>query len=272
MEVGNVPHLRRKRERKGKAVNLWQKIAAAREAVGPIAKSAKNPHFGNHYAPLGEIEAQVVPALDGVNLFWTSGAVSTASGWAWAVRIVDVESGEDVACMIPLAAQPDAQKMGGCLTYFDRYGIAKLMRLDIGEADDDGNTAAGQGQGRPASRPSVPASNAQGSPPASRPTPPRSATATASGGQGGKGNPKFGACPNCRAQAVIPGKPEFGGGWLCWKKEGGCGTKFKENPALIPAEEHPATATWKSGTGKMETEQEIDARVPDLMPGEELPF
>ena len=270
-------------------MNLWQKIAAAREAVGPIAKSAKNPHFGNHYAPLGEIEAQVVPALDGVNLFWTSGAVSTASGWAWAVRIVDVESGEDVACMIPLAAQPDAQKMGGCLTYFDRYGIAKLMRLDIGEADDDGNTAAGQGQGRPASRPSVPTSNAQGSPPASRPTPPRSATAPASGGQGGKPRgPKD--CPACGVVGSVSQNKsgKSAGLWQCkpWPEKGraGCWARWTYDPngtspqALakqsMPSESEGA---WTGGeapawAGKMETEQEIDARVPDLMPGEELPF
>ena len=34
-------------------------------------------------------------------------------------------------------------------------------------------------------------------------------------------------CPSCEAEAVIKGKEEFGGGWICWKKNGGCGAKFK---------------------------------------------
>ncbi|GIV03644.1 MAG: hypothetical protein KatS3mg015_2474 [Fimbriimonadales bacterium] len=33
-------------------------------------------------------------------------------------------------------------------------------------------------------------------------------------------------CPNCGAEAIIRGKPEYGGGWVCWKKEGGCGSTF----------------------------------------------
>ena len=36
------------------------------------------------------------------------------------------------------------------------------------------------------------------------------------------------ACPNCSESAIIKGKEEFGGGWLCWKKKGGCGAKFAD--------------------------------------------
>lgn len=35
-------------------------------------------------------------------------------------------------------------------------------------------------------------------------------------------------CPKCSAEAIIAGKPEYGGGWLCWQKRGGCGAKFAE--------------------------------------------
>ena len=37
------------------------------------------------------------------------------------------------------------------------------------------------------------------------------------------------ACPHCAESAIIKGKEEFGGGWLCWKKKGGCGAKFADN-------------------------------------------
>jgi len=33
-------------------------------------------------------------------------------------------------------------------------------------------------------------------------------------------------CPECGAEAIIKGKDAYGGGWLCWKKQGGCGAKF----------------------------------------------
>ena len=40
-------------------------------------------------------------------------------------------------------------------------------------------------------------------------------------------------CPNCGAEAIIKGKEEYGGGWLCFKKKGGCGATFLEKDTLI---------------------------------------
>jgi len=40
-------------------------------------------------------------------------------------------------------------------------------------------------------------------------------------------------CPFCRADAIIKGKAEYGGGWLCFKKKGGCGAKFKDGDKSI---------------------------------------
>ena len=39
-------------------------------------------------------------------------------------------------------------------------------------------------------------------------------------------------CPECGKAAIIKGKDEYGGGWLCWQKEGksdGCGAKFADD-------------------------------------------
>jgi hypothetical protein len=42
------------------------------------------------------------------------------------------------------------------------------------------------------------------------------------------------ACPACGVVgAVIKGKEEYGGGWLCWNKNGGCNAKFKDHDARI---------------------------------------
>lgn len=40
-------------------------------------------------------------------------------------------------------------------------------------------------------------------------------------------------CPQCEQAAIIKGKKEYGGGWLCFKKKGGCGAKFKDGDASI---------------------------------------
>jgi len=40
-------------------------------------------------------------------------------------------------------------------------------------------------------------------------------------------------CPECGTAAIIKGKAEYGGGWLCWGKRGGCGAKFKAGNKAI---------------------------------------
>ena len=40
-------------------------------------------------------------------------------------------------------------------------------------------------------------------------------------------------CPHCGKAAIIKGKAEYGGGWLCFAKKGGCGAKFKEGDQSI---------------------------------------
>lgn len=43
-------------------------------------------------------------------------------------------------------------------------------------------------------------------------------------------------CPSCGAAAIIKGKSEYGGGWLCFKKNGGCGAKFADNATEITSQ------------------------------------
>lgn len=45
------------------------------------------------------------------------------------------------------------------------------------------------------------------------------------------------ACPQCGAGAIIKGKAEWGGGWLCFAKKGGCGAKFKAGDAAIESQQ-----------------------------------
>lgn len=40
-------------------------------------------------------------------------------------------------------------------------------------------------------------------------------------------------CPSCGKPAIIKGKAEYGGGWLCFKRKDGCGAKFGDNDPQI---------------------------------------
>lgn len=40
-------------------------------------------------------------------------------------------------------------------------------------------------------------------------------------------------CPTCGKETIIKGREEFGGGWLCFAKKGGCGAKFADDAEEI---------------------------------------
>lgn len=44
-------------------------------------------------------------------------------------------------------------------------------------------------------------------------------------------------CPQCGQEAIIAGKKEYGGGFLCFKKKNGCGAKFGEKDPAITGQE-----------------------------------
>ena len=40
-------------------------------------------------------------------------------------------------------------------------------------------------------------------------------------------------CPYCGKEAIIKGKEQYGGGWLCWKKKEGCGAQWPDGAKEI---------------------------------------
>ena len=44
-------------------------------------------------------------------------------------------------------------------------------------------------------------------------------------------------CPNCGKEAIIKGKADYGGGWLCFAKKGGCGAKWEDGSSEIESQE-----------------------------------
>jgi hypothetical protein len=43
-------------------------------------------------------------------------------------------------------------------------------------------------------------------------------------------------CPSCGQPTVIKGKEEYGGGYVCFKKKGGCGAKFRDDDNEITSQ------------------------------------
>lgn len=44
-------------------------------------------------------------------------------------------------------------------------------------------------------------------------------------------------CPACGMATIIKGKDQYGGGWLCFAKKGGCGAKYKDKDPAIEGQE-----------------------------------
>ena len=255
-----------------KPATLWAALSAAREEIAPFVKDADNPFFHSKYVALDTILASVLPTLrkHGLYAFGRAvaspeagtvsvlldknglGYVSETARGGFVTTVVHVETGEMVEDVRPFVGVQTAQNMGAASSYSFRYGLAALLALELTDEDDDGNKAAGLGQGRPA--------QAAATRPATRP---QAAQGTAK--QGGAAprphDPK--ACPKCGAVGYIrqqkSGKDV--GLWKCFhwpeKNMHGCNAKWTYDPlgtseqALanqpMPSEREPVQ--WKSGTG-----------------------
>lgn len=44
-------------------------------------------------------------------------------------------------------------------------------------------------------------------------------------------------CPSCGKETIIKGRTEYGGGWLCYAKKGGCGAKFADGDQSIEGQD-----------------------------------
>lgn len=57
-------------------------------------------------------------------------------------------------------------------------------------------------------------------------------------------------CPRCHKDAIIKGKTEYGGGYICWKNKGGCGEKFTDTDQSIIGQ----------ATGRVENPDIVDTK------------
>lgn len=157
------------------------------------------------YAPLDSIIAQVKPILaeNGLSFRWSPHVVYE-NGHAIVTQTCRLQhqSGQWTDTTIALRTEETApQAIGSALTYGRRYTLEHALGL-AAQTDDDGSAAAG-------------------SEAVAQPRAPRE--------QNYQPRP---ACPQCGSTtAVIAGKPEYGGGWVCFKKKEGCGHTWRDAPA-----------------------------------------
>jgi len=50
-------------------------------------------------------------------------------------------------------------------------------------------------------------------------------------------------CPQCNKPTIIKGKAEYGGGWICFEKKGGCKAKFRDGDKAIEEQEGQVQTT-----------------------------
>lgn len=75
-------------------------------------------------------------------------------------------------------------------------------------------------------------------------------TAAPAGQTPDQGRPPLRKCPACGSDAIIASKPEYGGGFVCYKRKGGCGKVFEDAALTIPREPKPPNG---NGNGKKPT-------------------
>jgi hypothetical protein len=225
-------------------------VAALAKAQGEFTQAVKdsdNPYYGSKYADLNAVISAVRPALNKHGIFMTHDLESDLERQC-AIVTVGFYFGEqfiEETAEAPATgrAKKDERNEGVAATKFDVQTLGAawsyLRRYTLqaicglaSEEDDDGNSL--QADNKPIAK---------------------SAT-----------------CPTCGKDAIIKGKAEYGGGWLCYKQKGGCGAKFTVDPSEIshqpagasarPQETQPATARPAESQGAIQSQGRPSKRIP----------
>lgn len=217
MPIDPIPHV----DRSSAIGQLAAALALAQGVIQHAEKDSQNPFFRSRYADLASVwNACRKPLSDNGLAVIQSPSTQFVGSPEFEVRptrggdertVVKVItrvtvltrlfhcSGEWVeSVMDTLLPTGDPQSIGSAITYLRRYALSALV--GVAPADDDAEEAtshhAPSGQPRPTTGPLAPSSAM--------------------------------ICPACGKPAIIKSKAEYGGGWICFEKKGGCGRKFKD--------------------------------------------
>lgn len=195
---------------------LSEALAAIRAELPAFQRTADNPFYSSKYVPLDALIG-IVPIALAHGVILNGDSEPTGTGWCYVLTATHIQSAKDRVCRVPLVGLTDMQKTLAALTYAQRGAYGIMFQLQIGD-DTDGNEAAGK------SVRTLPEGQS------GRPHPPRRDAANPT--PSGTSRPP-GSCPRCGVVgSIIQGRPEYGGGWLCYKKKNGCGAKFEVDPRV----------------------------------------
>ena len=173
---------------------LAKALVSAQKEIKPAAKDSTNPFYHSKYADLVSVWAACREPLTSHGLSIIQVPAEAGEGRIALQTMLLHESGEFIIAdpASTSLSKDDPQGVGSAVTYLRRYGLSAMVGVVAEGEDDDGNAA---------SRPDDRKSDAQ-------------------------------TCPQCgKSKAVIQGKAEYGGGWLCFKKKGGCGATWHDDEA-----------------------------------------
>ena len=120
--------------------SLANKIAKVQQEIGVLSKDAKNPFFKSTYLTLNELLANLKP-LEEKHKLTTVQIPSHVDGKpSLKIYVYDLESDESLEDNSILPESLDAQKMGSAITYFRRYQLTALYKIQA--EDDDANSAS----------------------------------------------------------------------------------------------------------------------------------
>lgn len=123
--------------------NLREHFTAALNRISNPPLDGNNPHFKSKFATLKSILATVKDACSEAGITYSQTIESGDKGMLLCSYIN--EGAETLRLSsIPIPEFPDPQKLGSYVTYIRRY-VAMTDFCIVGDPDDDGNEAAGNG-------------------------------------------------------------------------------------------------------------------------------
>ena len=179
-------------------------LAKAQAEFTPALKDSKNPYYNSKYADLASVIGAVRPALNKNGIILTQDLSADLDRQVAIVK-TSLYCGEqffEIEIEAPAKGQSkkdeqsgtpgikfDVQTIGAATLYLRRYSVAAICGLAAeDDEEDDGNSL--DNDNNPIQKKTL--------------------------------------CPNCGKDTIIKGKPEYGGGWVCYSKKGGCGAKFTD--------------------------------------------
>jgi hypothetical protein len=173
---------------------LAKALVAAQKEIKPAAKDSTNPFFHSKYADLVSVWAACREPLTSHGLSVIQVPAEAGEGRIALQTMLLHTSGEFIIAdpASTSLSKDDPQGVGSAITYLRRYGLSAMVGVVAEGEDDDGNAASKRREDD-------------------------------------QEEPRNPTCPECgKSKAVIKGKAEYGGGWLCFGKKGGCGAKWQD--------------------------------------------